>query len=253
METTNAERFDRMLKLTTSLLFEKERSFFRCDETSRKPKRLVEIGSGNGYYLSQLVKDRPNATATGLEMSEALYPYTLPYVHDRLQFIQTTYESYQPEAPFDTVLCRLVIDHLASRSHLYQWIRRHTTPQASLWIIDIEDIACHAFDALPAYSALFVRERRRIRPGGLFSLKQRLRAELMEVGFVEEEQMSYDLTHHHPDQKQQLYTYLRLSAQLMHDNQAQLDKIEQELQEWLTDVHSTLSIPMFAMQWRRRN
>ncbi|MFL6550066.1 MAG: class I SAM-dependent methyltransferase [Povalibacter sp.] len=70
-------------------------------------RRILDAGCGMGWMRSALLKAFPNATYTGLEVSEHLCK--------RHGWIQASLADYRPRGRFDLIICYDVLQYLSDR------------------------------------------------------------------------------------------------------------------------------------------
>jgi SAM-dependent methyltransferase len=92
--------------------------------------RIVEVGSGDGYFLKKLVM-QGNNTGVGYDPS---YVGPLEHLDGRLRFEKTYYGPEQAHTQADVVICRHVIEHVPEPIELLTSVRQALENSPSAYV-----------------------------------------------------------------------------------------------------------------------
>jgi SAM-dependent methyltransferase len=248
---TQEQCFDQMLTITADLFFSIESELFKpyYEGNENNAMSILDVGCGNGAYLSLLSRQFPLWRCIGLERDERIYHYAQPKETANLTFIRTAYENYQSVEPFDYVIIRLVAAHLQDRTHFMHWLRNQTHPDSIIILIDVEDnmqANLNEAQQLPLFSELYRAMRRPLRTSKILSLKDSLLLEGEAAGFEALNAVSYGVQADSPDTRRQIYEYMqavtgaRCGSPLPPDRQL-------ELNIWNAAEHASFGIGLFGL------
>ena len=99
------------------------------DLLSGNPSTILDIGCGSGLYLTKILRQFPDATAVGLDLSEAHLHSARDLVRsgggaDRCTFVQADAEALPLLGSFDAILCVDVLEHLLEPEKLVSQLPR---------------------------------------------------------------------------------------------------------------------------------
>ncbi|SDX04381.1 Methyltransferase domain-containing protein [Paenibacillus sp. CF384] len=106
--------------------------------------RILEVGSGPGFYTEQLVGQLPHSVITALEVDSALLNEARnridPQFSSQLEFVHASvYDTGLPDNTYDFVIARLLFLHLKDPLTAAREISRVLKPGGKLVIIDVDD------------------------------------------------------------------------------------------------------------------
>lgn len=92
-----------------SFLFGRTAILRKAVAAGARPTRILEVGCGTGKNLANLCRHFPEASITGLDLSEAMLNISRRKVApwgDRVQLVQRAYDApISADKPFDFILC----------------------------------------------------------------------------------------------------------------------------------------------------
>ncbi|MBW7453587.1 class I SAM-dependent methyltransferase [Paenibacillus sepulcri] len=241
------EWFDQMLTATTDLFFNLEMELLLHQYGGSETLRLLDVGCGNGEYLSRLSRHYPGWQCTGLELDEGIYQYAVLKETPNLSFVHSSYENYESDHRYDLVLVRLVAAHLQDQGHFMRWLRDRTHPHSTIIIIDIEDAEETRWsESLPLFSSLYSQMRRPLRRTRLLRLKDSLALEARFHGFASQQLFRYRAAADALDTKRLMYRYMQLVTGYHYGHPLPADR-EDELVQWFMSPDQTFEVHMFAI------
>jgi ubiquinone/menaquinone biosynthesis C-methylase UbiE len=145
LETASLDSlWDRFLTNQTNLFFKNEIELFGDQKWWIESHNILEIGSGNGEYLSKMAQAFPEKDYTGIELQEKPLAHAKArFNFDNLSFAQGNAEVFNPDfaGQFDVVVFRLTLQHLKAPKAALEYAYRYLKPQGYLLIIDSCDKA----------------------------------------------------------------------------------------------------------------
>ncbi len=246
MEST-AHLFDRMLTITADLFFELEKELF-FNSLGGSSRKVLDIGCGNGDYLSRMCDCFPDMEFTGVEIDEDICRIARTRQRGNMTFHHSSYDGIPDSSLFDLVIARLVIRHIRDRRHLIRWLYEHTHNESTILIIDFDDDAGLAgSSSLPLFTSLFKQSRQMLRNHGFLNVTDALMLEFEHSGFRRPVIKRYKVTSDNPAVKQKMYAYMRLVTEYVLGSPIPAERAE-ELLAWSTDPGSRFDVHMFGME-----
>ncbi|GGD94304.1 class I SAM-dependent methyltransferase [Paenibacillus nasutitermitis] len=244
---TKIKWFDCMLTATTDLFLPVEKQLFLSDFAVTSGLRVLDVGCGNGEYLSRLSRLFPRWSCTGLEMDKGIYEYARKKETPQLTFVHSSYEDYTGKEQYDLVLVRLVAAHLRDQGHFVQWLRERTHRHSTVIILDIEDAEESRWqDNLPLFSSLYRQIRLPLRRSRLLRLRDSLSLEARSRGWDNQELFHYQAAADTADTKHLMYRYMQMVT-AYHYGFPLPDQREEELAQWLSNPELSFEVHMFGL------
>lgn len=105
--------------------------------------KVLEIGSGPGFYTEHLTGLVPNGSVTGLEIDAGLIEHARRHLESRAKTTVTLVEGSAgdiplPDASFDFAVARLVFQHLPDQATALREIRRVLRPGGRVAVVDVD-------------------------------------------------------------------------------------------------------------------
>ncbi|GFN32989.1 class I SAM-dependent methyltransferase [Paenibacillus xylaniclasticus] len=250
----SSELFDQMLTITTEWLFELENELLLQpllkELTLNYPcPAVLDVGSGNGAYLSLLSCYYPQLYCVGLEKDPLIFHYAQQKEKaPGLRFLPIAYESYESDKVYDLIIVRLAALHLANREHFAQWLRRRTRPGSAIVIIDVDDscIDPNGATALPLFHSLYLEARRKLSVSTLMRFQDVLSIELTYAGFRRDRLETYRIEGRTRSMKQSMRAYMELVTLMYGHNPYEPERMK-EWDDWMADPFSHYTIGMFGL------
>lgn len=143
-KATDSELWDALLEGQTELFFDYESRWIAKEDWWRSAKRVLEIGYGNGSFLSKLATRFPNKTYLGIEKSPlALEQAQERHSREHINFREGNAEVLEPRLvdSADVILFRLVLQHLNDPTLALKHAARYLSSNGYIIIVDSCDKA----------------------------------------------------------------------------------------------------------------
>lgn len=109
----------------------------------KEAKTVLDLGTGNGYFLNQLAKKFPDKRFAGLEANEALVKTAS---EDATAFDLSNIAFHARRCPwteckgkYDLILMRLALYCMSERMEVLKWARGLLAPKGYLCVADVDD------------------------------------------------------------------------------------------------------------------
>jgi len=144
-----------------------ELSFLYNSECWLNANSVIDLGTGNGYYLSKLVSLFPGKSYTGVDVepeltSEATRRFSNKDLYRNSNIVIETKDLFDVKGKYDLVFGRLIVQHLESIDGFMEHVQDILQPEGSLLIIDSDDSMRKFLPYLP-YMTKFFDELRKSR------------------------------------------------------------------------------------------
>ncbi|GHH88232.1 hypothetical protein GCM10018793_67100 [Streptomyces sulfonofaciens] len=122
--------------------------------------KVLEIGSGPGFFTERLSTLVPNGSITGLEIDPELIKHAEEYLPSRakspVSFVQgSVLDTGLPDASFDFAVTRLVLQHIPDQAKALAEILRVLRPGGRLVVVDVDYRAANlVYPVKPAVEAI---------------------------------------------------------------------------------------------------
>jgi ubiquinone/menaquinone biosynthesis C-methylase UbiE len=131
--------WDDVLGLQVDLFLPHELSVLQQFDPWRAARSVLDVGCGNGYYLSKLAPFFPEKSYTGLDISEELAGLARKFrTRPGLSFAAGDFFRLRPQQRVDLVLMRFLVQHLTDFDAILSRSRENLTPEGTLLIIEPE-------------------------------------------------------------------------------------------------------------------
>jgi SAM-dependent methyltransferase len=148
------EIWSQMQRLQCDFCIPQEFSFYYTSPRWLAAKRVLDLGTGNGYYLRKIAARFPDKIYHGVDLSAELIAIarkeasdgTLSFSHGSIFDVTETY---------DFVLMRLLLQHLDDIKAVLDHVGTLTRPGASALIIDAHDPFRFFYPDLPEFMGFF--------------------------------------------------------------------------------------------------
>lgn len=242
------ELLDQMLQITTDLFFETESNLL-LNGLPAVPTSILDIGCGNGVYLSKMNDRYPAAKCTGIELDQKMYSRADLRNDHRMRLVQGSYEQLDGQDTFDLAIARLVILHIPDIDDFVNWLCKRLHHRSRVVIIDFDDTRFQGHEHLPLFISLYKNARQSLRRRRSFlDLPDILKLEFQHGGLAHIETKKYGIRADSPSKKYALYAYMKLSTEYLLGMPLSEDRAD-ELNNWLRDPDSDIEIPMFGMSF----
>lgn len=153
------KRWDRLMRLQVDFILPLELVYFFGSEDWSAARRVLDLGTGNGYYLSRLSDYFSSKHYTGLDINPeyiSIASRELGKSLDAKFGVRSAFDlDPQQDGTFDFVIARALVQHLDDTDRFLDRSRGVLNPGGSLLIIDADDPARKFVPDLPLISNLF--------------------------------------------------------------------------------------------------
>lgn len=113
MQQVNAlSRWDQLLEAQTDVFFPHEIEHFLSSDKWMTASSVLDVGCGNGYYLSKLKTFFPLKSYTGIDVSPRLVEIASAQDKTGIDFQTADFFSFESDQKYDVILMRLIVQHM---------------------------------------------------------------------------------------------------------------------------------------------
>ena len=135
---TILEIWDQIQRLQTDFAFAQELSCYYTTPQWHAAKTVLDLGTGNGYYLKKIAARFPDKIYHGVDVSAELIAIAEREVSgENVSFSHRTL--FDVKEPYDFVLMRLLLQHLDDVQAVLDHVAALTRPGGTALIIDAHD------------------------------------------------------------------------------------------------------------------
>ncbi len=176
-----AGRWNDLLTLQVDLFLQHEAAHLETFAAWRQARSVVDVGCGNGYYLSRLAARDPGKAYTGIDLSPQLIAQAEQRRGtDRVRFEQRDFlKNGAPAA--DLIVLRFVLQHLPDLAAVLARAKQALPQSGAVVVIDPDFAESTCSPPLPLFTGMFAafeawRASLGLLRGGGLSLAQRVAA-----------------------------------------------------------------------------
>ncbi|MFH1728168.1 MAG: class I SAM-dependent methyltransferase, partial [Pseudomonadota bacterium] len=144
LDTDTVQKWDEKLKFQVEVSFDRQYNFMmengldECDE-------ILDVGTGNGYFLGLLAVNKPYVSFTGLDSNETMLGRAEDIVQglgvDNVTLLsgdidQDPFGDKEPQ--FDGILLRYTDVHISDFEHTLSILSKYLKPGGRIWIFSVE-------------------------------------------------------------------------------------------------------------------
>jgi 2-polyprenyl-3-methyl-5-hydroxy-6-metoxy-1,4-benzoquinol methylase len=150
-----AGRWDDLLTLQVDLFLQHEADHLATMAAWQNAKRIVDVGCGNGYYLSGLSARHPDKTFVGVDVSAELITYARQrHGASGLRFERRDF--LRNGAPAcDAIILRFVLQHLPDLESVLRQAAKALRPDGRVFVIDPDFAESSCSPPLPLFTGMF--------------------------------------------------------------------------------------------------
>jgi SAM-dependent methyltransferase len=148
------ELWDSIQRLQTDFAFAQELSAYYLCPQWHSSSTVLDIGTGNGYYLGKLAARFPDKGYHGVDVSGELIAIAEKEVIDTSVSFSNR-SIFDVSEPYDFVLMRLLVQHLNDIPAVLDHVAAITTHGGSALIIDAHDAFRFFYPAFPEFTEFF--------------------------------------------------------------------------------------------------
>ncbi len=150
-----ASQWDELLRLQVDLFFPYELDWLADNEAWKRARDILDVGCGNGYYLSKLKALHADKTYHGMDVSAELI--TLAKQQHRapgIEFATGDFLKGEIGRRYDAILLRFVVQHLDSFSLIAERAAAMLRPGGTVIIIEPNFAQSRIWPAAPLFTGL---------------------------------------------------------------------------------------------------
>ncbi len=148
------EIWDQMQRLQTDFALAQELTFYFTSPQWHAARTVLDLGTGNGYYLSKIAARFPDKSYHGVDVSPELIAIAETEVGGGKLSFSPRY-LFDVTEPYDFVLMRLLLQHLDDIQTVLDHVATITKPGGSVLIIDSHDPLRFFYPDLPEFVEFF--------------------------------------------------------------------------------------------------
>ena len=148
------EIWDLLQRYQSDFCIAQELPHFYTFERWLEARNVIDVGTGNGYYLNRIVDLFPEKTYVGLDHSAEL----LRIASERIQSDQITFlhkNLWKLSGAYDFAILRLVLQHVPDVTGVLRCIAKVVRPGGAALLIDAHDPLRFFSPPVPAFMELF--------------------------------------------------------------------------------------------------
>jgi len=158
LDTSTSEaagRWDELLTLQVDLFLHQEATHLATLTPWRNARSVVDVGCGNGYYVSRLAALHPDKTFTGVDISPELIAHAgRRHGSARVRFERRDFVR-DSAPPADAIILRFVLQHLPDLGIVLAQARRALPADGKLIVIDPDFAASNCSPPIPIFTGMF--------------------------------------------------------------------------------------------------
>jgi SAM-dependent methyltransferase len=146
--------WDNLQRWQTEFCFAQELTAYYTSDLWHKAQRVLDVGTGNGYYLQKLAKVFPAKSYLGIDSS----PEFIHIAQRERTLSNITFrhlDLFDLDGQFDFLIVRLLLQHLPEAGAALQRLRALTRPGGAALIIDACDPTRYFHPPVDAFMAFF--------------------------------------------------------------------------------------------------
>ena len=117
--------------------------------------RVLDAGCGNGYFLGYLRRFFPEKTYAGIDLSSELVQAARHNSSlNNVELNICDFFDFQPQEKFDTVIMRLIVQHMSGFQQIFDQLRQILRPNGRLFIIEPDPALFLNHPGIPKFDAL---------------------------------------------------------------------------------------------------
>jgi 2-polyprenyl-3-methyl-5-hydroxy-6-metoxy-1,4-benzoquinol methylase len=150
--TDSALLWEAVLANQSHLYLESDLKFFFNQPAWQSAKKVLELGCGNGAFLSKLSNYFPEKRYLGVEIDEK----NLNIAKERcksqasISFLQSDIWKFAPSEKYDVIVLRFVLQHLKDNERLLPFLKSMLSEGGCIFVVDACD---HMFLSRPAITS----------------------------------------------------------------------------------------------------
>lgn len=155
-DTSVVALWDAILRCQVDVTFPQELAVYYASEKWQRARSVIDIGTGNGYYLTKLASYFPDKTYYGVDRAQEFIQIAQRDL-DRRAITFESCELFDVKGCYDVVIMRLVLQHVQDIDAALDKVTTITNPEGSAFLIDAYDAARLFRPDVPRLRALLAK------------------------------------------------------------------------------------------------
>jgi SAM-dependent methyltransferase len=146
------KRYDDLLRYQAELSFDLEQSFFLSSNSWNRSKRIIDFGSGNGYYGNMLAQCNPEKSFIFVEKNPKLAKIAKRKITSKnVEIVIGSFDILSDIGKFDFLYSRHTLSYLSDseRNDFFVWLTKNLNKNGEFLVIDADDDAFYTYPKLP--------------------------------------------------------------------------------------------------------
>ena len=251
---SRAETYSRLLHTQADLSFDLEQMFFRMAPNWISARRILDFGSGDGYYTAKLARLYPEKHFTCVESNASLVEVGRSSVREaNVSFAIGSFDELEFDEPYDFVFARHAVSYLVDRDAFMTWVTRHIRTSGEVLVVDADDTAFCVVPRLPLVEGGNEEFKDGLEAdGGNRDLVSRLPAEWAQHGFSHTFTRSLIVHSEILQRREMVAEFMRCVAEWDHGSPLPSEVVS-EIDGWAANSASYLQYGMFGSLFRKEN
>ncbi|MFO1184508.1 MAG: class I SAM-dependent methyltransferase [Bauldia sp.] len=159
---TASAQWDDLLNLQVDLFLPQELDYLRHDPVWHSASDVLDVGCGNGYYLSRLQSFFPAKSYVGMDVSPELIRVAEgAHARQGIRFYRKDFFNDADENTYDVILLRFVLQHLSDFPAILAGAERRLRFGGSLFVIEPSLAESETWPPTPLFLGVFEAFERR--------------------------------------------------------------------------------------------
>ncbi len=154
--TDGALLWEGLLANQSHLYLESDLKFFFNQPAWQVAGNVLELGCGNGAFLSKLANYFPEKKYLGVEIDEKNLGIAKARCKDQpsISFLQSDIWKFAPDKKYDIIVLRFVLQHLKDNERLLPFLKSMLSDNGCIFVVDAFDQMFLSRPAIPSFRSI---------------------------------------------------------------------------------------------------